>query len=592
MLLRRAALASLVAMLTALPGSAAGDWLQWGGGPAHRSAASVPALPLAPGAGDVVCDPFVSAEIAETGGDLLVHYAVPLLDGADVYMTFKSGQYISCDPPGSGNPAPCGPAAWNAQSWGVRKLRWHDGALEPVWKYTSDWKPVPQDIAAWEPVFQPVLSGGFLYVPAAGGAIDRVSPATGSAVARVRPISADPNAYVCGGLAADDSGNVWYDVMALDPSSPIGDAGGWLVRVGPDGAPAAATFASLVPGAPAPTSACEISFRPQDLPWPPSPAAVPPTAFCGSQRPAVNVIPAIGADGTVYTVSRANNNGRYAYLVAVHPDLTAAWAESLRGRLKDGCDVLLPASGTPGGCRAGAAAGVDPATNGPPAGQVLDSSTASPVVLPDGTVLFGAYTRYNGARGHLFHFDAAGRFLGSYDFGWDVTPAVAQRGSSYSVLLKDNHYGVGSYCGNPSACPSGPERYDLVSLDPDLRLQWRFTSTNTLSCQRGSDGTVSCVSDHPNGFEWCINQPAVDSRGVLYANSEDGFLYAITSGGELRESLFLDRALGAAYTPIAIGSDGFVYAQNAGRLFGIGNAAREAIASHPPHGPARRVAPR
>ena len=106
------------------------------------------------------------------------------------------------------------------------------------------------------------------------------------------------------------------------------------------------------------------------------------------------------------------------------------------------------------------------------------------------------------------------RPLATYDFGWDITPAVFRHDGTYSILLKDNHYPTGSYCGNPSACPPQAARYDITSLDSNLSVEWKFTSTNTLSCQRDEGGTVTCVSDHPEGFEWCINQPAVDSHGV------------------------------------------------------------------------------
>jgi outer membrane protein assembly factor BamB len=75
----------------------------------------------------------------------------------------------------------------------------------------------------------------------------------------------------------------------------------------------------------------------------------------------------------------------------------------------------------------------------------------------------------------------------------------------------------------------------------------------------------------PNiGFEWCINAPVVDSEGVVYANSEDGNLYAIKQGGILKSSIFLNQALGAAYTPLAIGPDGRIYTENKGTLFVIG----------------------
>jgi outer membrane protein assembly factor BamB len=78
------------------------------------------------------------------------------------------------------------------------------------------------------------------------------------------------------------------------------------------------------------------------------------------------------------------------------------------------------------------------------------------------------------------------------------------------------------------------------------------------------------VSDHPAGFEWCVNGMAIDSRGVVYANSEDGHLYAINQGGTLRQTIFQQLALGAAYTPASLGGDGKIYSQNAGHLFVVG----------------------
>jgi outer membrane protein assembly factor BamB len=285
----------------------------------------------------------------------------------------------------------------------------------------------------------------------------------------------------------------------------------------------------------------------------------------------LNVIPAIASDGTIYTVSRAHFNTRYGYLIAVRSDLTPLWKASLRDFLDDGCSVLLPPSGTPGGCRAGSASGVDPATNARPAGGVSDIATSSPVVLPDGAVLIGTVTGYNYFRGHLLKFSASGQPLAAYDFGWDSTPAVFTRGHSYSILIKDNHYAVGSYCNDPTFCPAETGRYDFSSLDSNLVPEWHYTNTNMESCRRLSDGSISCAPSEPDGFEWCINQPAVDARGVVYANSEDGFLYAIGPDGILREKIFLDLARGAAYTPVSIGPDGLLYTQNNGHLFVVGN---------------------
>ncbi len=55
-------------------------------------------------------------------------------------------------------------------------------------------------------------------------------------------------------------------------------------------------------------------------------------------------------------------------------------------------------------------------------------------------------TRYNYARGHLFRFSATGEFMSACDFGWDITPAIFEHDGTWSVIVKDNFYPVGSYC--------------------------------------------------------------------------------------------------------------------------------------------------
>jgi hypothetical protein len=140
-----------------------------------------------------------------------------------------------------------------------------------------------------------------------------------------------------------------------------------------------------------------------------------------------------------------------------------------------------------GGCAVGAAHGVDPATNRPGGGRVLDDSSASPVVAPDGTVFYGAYTSYNYSQGHLMHFSASGAYLNAYPFGWDTTPAIYAHDGTYSLVTKDNRYGdMGSYCSNATYCPMDrntsapdyPEGYFITQLSPNLSVQWQHQATN------------------------------------------------------------------------------------------------------------------
>src|SRR4029077_3719093 len=136
----------------------------------------------------------------------------------------------------------------------------------------------------------------------------------------------------------------------------------------------------------------------------------------------------------------------------------------------------------------------------------------------------------------MMHFSAAGVFLNAYRFGWDITPAIYAHDGTYSVITKENHYdGIGSYCPYLSICPinrrsDDPQGYFVTQLDPSLRPEWMVAN--------------------PNDREWCVNGPAIDNRGMIYMNSEDGFLYAFDTAGNLRETILLLATGGQAYTPV------------------------------------------
>jgi hypothetical protein len=313
-------------------------------------------------------------------------------------------------PPGSGEPFPCGVQAWDQQIWREEKHTWIGDELVHQWTFESDWKPIPSLYAAfsWEPVFHASLAGEHVVVPGADGKVWVVDRETGEAVRTIQPSVGDPSVpqeerFVAGPLTVDSFGNIYYHVLVYGPREVKGgiliDArSGWLIKARADGSVEAANFTDLVSGAPAEGDPCPGNFRvsTDELPWPPSPNATPLDIRCGVQRPGINVAPAVAGDGTIYTVSRSDNAARESYVVAINPDLSPKWAASLQNRLMDGCGtVKLPPSGAPGGCRFGAAVGVDPATNAAPAGVVSDQSTASPVVTPEGSVLYSAYTRYN-----------------------------------------------------------------------------------------------------------------------------------------------------------------------------------------------------
>jgi outer membrane protein assembly factor BamB len=573
--------AGALATLTVSGADAQGGrgWSQWGRDARHHGMAPVAGQRLDRLLADIVYDPFAEQERAEQFGVLAAHFQVPLVDGDDVFMEWKTGTYIPCDPPGWMTDEPCGVNTWNTQIWNERRLHWQGGRLVEKWTFASDWKPprVPalNFLGPSEPVFHAILVKGHVYVPGAGGTLFKLDRVNGRAVARINPFDTlDRHTYTAGSPVADREGNLYYQAFRLARNNPwtTNIRGAWLVKVRPDGSTSKVSFSELALGAPDPTSLCKTQFSDAVLPWPPSPTAAPPSVPCGSQRPGINATPAIGLDGTVYVGSRAHRADRYSFLLAVNPDLTPKWATSLRNLLNDGCGTpTLPPTGAPGGCKAGAPVGVDPATNEKPAGRIVDPGTNAPVVAPDGSILFATYTEYDSFRGEMFKFDRAGRFKGSYDFGLDVTPNIYSHDGTYSIILKENHYGFGTYCTDPAFCPAtenGP--FYITQLAPDLTPEWKLANTTTESCSRNPDGTLTCVADHPDGFEWCINAAAVDKNGVVYANSEDGNLYAIAQGGVEKQRIFLQLALGAAYTPLSIGPDGRIYTQNAGHLFVVG----------------------
>ncbi|HKR65402.1 MAG TPA: hypothetical protein VJZ00_16840, partial [Thermoanaerobaculia bacterium] len=454
------------------------SWTQWGAGPRHTGALPVYGQPLAHLLADIEYDPFVGQERQEAGGSLLVHYQTPLSDGNDVFMEVKGGTYTEY-------------TQWQSQTWSIRKFSWQNGTLVTKWTATSDWDPVPPGAARFEPVFHAALANGFLYMAGAGGTVLEIDRATGAQRRRLGPFgeTIDPTIYVIGPITADDAGNLYYNALKLPATSSwVGDhQGAWLVKITPSGVASRVTYQELVPSAPAANAQCLADFTTDQQPWPPSPTAVPRSITCGSQRSGLNVAPAVGPDGTIYTVSRAHLNSRWSWLVAVNPDLTPKWSASLRNLFNDGCGVLLLTTGQPGTCRPGANIGVDPSDNMPGSGTVNDSSTSSPVVAPDGSIYYGTYTRYNHAQGHTVRFSATGAYLGFYKFGWDVTPAIWAHDGTFSVITKENRYE-----GTGPRVAGDEEGYFITQLSPALNVEWRYASTNT-------------EDDHPVGYEWCVN---------------------------------------------------------------------------------------
>src|SRR6185369_16042618 len=149
------------------------SWPQWGQNPQHTGFLNVSGDDMNQILADIVYDPLVPDEQALNGGDLLAHYQVPLVDGNDVYMESKSGNYNK--------------GTYSSQAWHQNRFTWVRGQLTYVWTFDSDWNAPGSQSDFWEPVYHAVLANGFIYDPGQGGTIFKLNKADGSVVTRINP---------------------------------------------------------------------------------------------------------------------------------------------------------------------------------------------------------------------------------------------------------------------------------------------------------------------------------------------------------------------------------------------------------------------
>ena len=86
----------VVVVLLAVSEGAQSDppfWPQWARDAQHTGMVSVAGQELNRILADIVYDPLVPQEQARSGGELLAHYQVTLLDGENVFMEFKDGSF-------------------------------------------------------------------------------------------------------------------------------------------------------------------------------------------------------------------------------------------------------------------------------------------------------------------------------------------------------------------------------------------------------------------------------------------------------------------------------------------------------------------
>jgi hypothetical protein len=213
----------------------------------------------------------------------------------------------------------------------------------------------------------------------------------------------------------------------------------------------------------------------------------------------------------------------------------------------------------------------DPSTGN--SAVIIDESTATPMVGPDGDVYYGILENpwfSNNDRGYMLHFDSKlVQKPYSGDFGWDDTAAVVPADavpsyhghSSYLILTKyNNYYGIGTGDGKNKVAILDPNQ-SMGGTTPFLMKE--ILTVLGVTPDPGTNGGVR---------EWCINSAVVDpSTRAAILNSEDGTAYRWDfTINRLSQSIPLTAGIGEAYTTTEIGADGHAYAISNATLFVLG----------------------
>jgi len=399
----------------------------------------------------------------------------------------------------------------------------------------------------WIPVYQPVLAtiptGLRLYFPGAGGTVyfidnpDSISHGVQTRVAfyglsnyQANISGFNSTVFINTPITADSNGNIFFGfrVQGTAPA-PLATTQSGFARIDPNGN---ATYVL------ASTAAADAAIK----------------------FDSHNSAPALSSDGsTLYVVVKSGSTEYYGYLLGLD---AVTLATKYKVFLKDPRDGNANNAG------------------------ILDVSTASPTVAPDGDVYFGIFSNPdNGSRGFLLRFSAdltVEKTPGG--FGWDYTPAIVPASmaplytgsSSYLIFSKYNNY-ANAGDGN------GVNRIALI--DPNATQIDPHPSANGLVEMREVLTVIGTTPDDenpslPNAVrEWCINTAAVNpATNSIFTPSEDGHIYRWNlATNSLSQALALSPGIGEPYVPSVIGPDGTVYTLNGGTMFALGDLPVERV---------------
>jgi hypothetical protein len=457
------------------------------------------------------CTP-VDTVLEDTAGPLYIHYGTPVVTAANTVLVPQRTS--------SNNTYRI-----NAFSGGSGGAFGCGSPNTPLYTLTTDYTPPPHD---WIPSYGAVLAlGTRYYYPGAGGTVYyRTSPdsATGAigqlAFYGLSTYQADPSAFnstvmISTPLTADHAGNIYFGFLVTGANPANLQSG--LARISVTGTGSWVSAAALAAG----DNSVAIT------------------------QVQMNCAPAFRIHQDILYIGLSSGNGTPGYLAEVDAPSLAPIAH-----------VHL----------------TDPNTR--QNATILDDSSASPTVGPDGDVYYGVFETAccsNHDRGWLLHFNSTlstSKLPGA--FGWDTTASVvaktlvpSYRGiSSYLLLTKYNNYeGAG---GNG-------QNYVAVT-DPNTSMTDPITGVSVMNVVMEQLGPTSDVPPDGGVREWCINSAAIDpATSSAIVNSEDGTSYRwnfITN--TLSQRILLSTGVGEAYTPTVIGPDGTVYAINDAVLYAIG----------------------
>ena len=436
--------------------------------------------------------------------------------------------------------------AVNTPDFHVVARNGNDGSL--VWDYSTPYVPLA---SSWYPGYQPVYAsatnrvyfqgkGGTIYYrdnpDSPNGAVTQLAFFGSLAHYQSNQAAYDDNVFIDTPLTADDQGNIYfgYRVTGTTPTNLVSG----VAKINANGT--ISTAAGI---------------------WKSAAAASGNDANMVALQQ--NGAPAISNDGqTVYLVVKGGGEGASGRLLGLSTANLSTQYNS--GILKD-----------PRGANA----------------VVLNISTSSPMVAPDGRVFIGVFGNpYNGSRGWMLQF--SGDLQTQYatgGFGWDTTPSIVPASmlgsrytgtSSYLIFTKYNNY----YFPN-GANDGGDGQNAIAILDPNAtEVEFHHPEQNIQVMRRVLHKVGPTPDwDYPTVptavREWCINYGAVDpSTNSVIVNSSDGKFYRWhLPTDSLVEPIQLTSGIGQPYTMTVIGVDGTVYGIQMGRLFAMGETPKMSI---------------